>query len=45
MLLEQWMEADKKHRREISAMMPKKVKRRRRIDDGEVEAAKEVEED
>jgi hypothetical protein len=37
MLLEKWMEVDKKHRKEITAMMPKKVKRRRRIDNGDVE--------
>jgi crooked neck len=44
MLLEKWLEVDKKHKKEISAMMPKKIKRRRRIDNGEVEDAAEGEE-
>ena len=43
MLLEKWMEVDKKHNKEISAMMPKKVKRRRKIDTGDVADAEEGE--
>ena len=43
MLLEKWMEVDKKHKKEISAMMPKKVKRRHKIDSGDVADAEEGE--
>jgi hypothetical protein len=43
MLLEKLMEVDKKQKKEISVMMPKKVKRRRKIDSGAVEDAEEGE--